>query len=88
MFEHHRTFDKVVTTEVLITNSDKEALGLPSQSWRRYAFLLSEVSQCEEIFGDDESFEYEGSFTCIRMKAGDEHIINLDFSQFLKLWTT
>lgn len=88
MFEHHRTFDKVVTTEVLITNSDKETLGLPSHEWRRYAFRLSEVTQCEEVFASDEHLEYEGSFTCIRMRSGDEHIINLAFSNFLQLWTT
>ena len=88
MFSTKTTYDRVISTEVLTIDPDKETLGLPSQEWRRYAFRMSEVTQCEEVFASDENLEYDGSFTCIRMKAGDEHIINIDFSQFLQLWTT
>lgn len=87
MFEQSRTFDKIVGTEVLTVDSDKETLGLPSQEWRRFAFRLSEVANCEEVFAADE-IEFEGTYTLIRMRSGEEHIINLDFSQFMQLWTT
>lgn len=88
MFNARATIDRVVSTEVLTIDPDKETLGLPSQEWRRYAFRLSEVTQCEEVFATDENLDYEGSFACIRMRSGDEHIINLAFSNFLQLWTT
>lgn len=88
MFNARATIDRVISTEVLTIDPDKETLGLPSQEWRRYAFRLSEVTQCEEVFATDENLDYEGSFTCIRMRSGDEHIINLAFSNFLQLWTT
>lgn len=87
MFDQPRPFDKIVSIEVLTVDTDKETLGLPSQEWRRFAFRLSEVATCEEVFAAD-ALEFEGTYTLIRMRSGDEHIINLDFSQFLQLWTT
>ena len=88
MFSTKTTYDRIISTEVLTIDSDKETLGLPSQEWRRFAFRLSEVAMIEEVFASDEHLDYTGTFTCVRMKAGDEHIINIDFSQFLQLWTT
>ena len=88
MFSTKTTYDRIISTEVLTIDSDKETLGLPSQEWRRFAFRLSEVAMIEEVFASDEHLDYAGTFTCVRMRAGDEHIINIDFSQFLQLWTT
>jgi hypothetical protein len=87
MFSTKTTYDRIISTEVLTIDQDKQTLGLPSQEWRRFALRLSEVANCEEVFAADE-IEFEGTYTLIRMRSGDEHIINVDFSQFLQLWTT
>ena len=85
IFGNSTNYKKVIKTEVLCADPDKENLGLPSAYWKNFAFLLSFVTHCEEADGDDLELE-SGSYTQITLRDKSEHIINTSFHDFVRIW--
>lgn len=87
MFTHEISDGQVIVkTQTLNVDARKEELGLPSNQWAPFAFLLSFVTYCEEVDGEDID-EHSGSYTVITMRDKSEHIINVDFANFVRIWS-
>jgi hypothetical protein len=85
MFTQSTNHEKVIKTQVLSADPDKEKLGLPYVSWANFAFLLSFVTHCEEVDGDEVDLE-EGSYTQLVFRDKSVHIVNIPFHDFLRIW--